>query len=385
MRAGQSSAAAAPAAETATPAPATPADAPAATPAPTDGAAAAPDPLLTPLPEAPGEDAVTGADALKEAVTDRSMTAGSIIDQLDAFGVTFGDTRVSLWSVLVVVLVIAGVILFARIASRVANNLLHRITSLTPSQAVLGEKLVAIAVWTLAVLLGIDVLGIDLTALAVFSGAFGLAIGFGLQKTFGNLIAGIILLMDRSIKPGDVIAVADQAGNSTFGQIRKIGIRAVSVITRDEKEYLIPNENLMINQVENWSYSSREVRVQVPVGISYQCDIGVAEALMLEAARACKRVLDTPPPSVWLSGYGDSSVDFIIQCWIVDPEDGVGNVRSEVLKKLWWLFKDKGIEIPFPQRDINLRDNEQFRALLAALSERREGAGDGGEPPHKPG
>lgn len=385
MRAGQSSATAAPAAETATPADATPTAAPSPSPAPIDAtAAAAPDPLLTPLPEAPGEDAVTGADALKEAVTDRSMTAGSIIDRLDAFGVTVGDTRISLWSVLVLALVIVGVILFARLASRMGNNLLHRFTGLSPSQAVLGEKLVTIVVWTLAVLLAIDLLGIDLTALAVFSGAFGLAIGFGLQKTFGNLIAGIILLMDRSIKPGDVISVADQAGNSTFGQIRKIGIRAVSVITRDEKEYLIPNENLMINQVENWSYSSRQVRVQVPVGISYQCDIGVAEELMLEAARACKRVLDTPPPSVWLTGYGESSVDFIIHCWIVDPEDGVGNIRSEVLKKLWWLFQDKGIEIPFPQRDINLRDNEAFRALLAALSERR-GAGDGGTAPGAPG
>lgn len=374
----------------ATPAPAddaaaapAPADGDPAAPAPSDGAGAAPDPLLTPLPEAPGEDAVTGADALKEAVTERSMTAGSIIDRLDAFGVTIGDTRISLWSVLVVALVIAGVILFARFASRVGNNLLHRFTRLTPSQALLGEKLVTIAVWTLAFLLGIDLLGIDLTALAVFSGAFGLAIGFGLQKTFGNLIAGIILLMDRSIKPGDVISVADQAGNSTFGQIRKIGIRAVSVITRDEKEYLIPNENLMINQVENWSYSSRQVRVQVPVGISYQCDIGVAEELMLEAARACKRVLDTPPPSAWLTGYGESSVDFIIHCWIIDPEDGVGNIRSEVLKKLWWLFKEKGIEIPFPQRDINLRDNEPFRALLAAISE-RHGAGDDGAAPGEP-
>jgi len=206
----------------------------------------------------------------------------------------------------------------------------------------------------------------------VFSGAFGLAIGFGLQKTFGNLIAGIILLMDRSIKPGDVISVSDQAGNSTFGQIRKIGIRAVSVVTRDQKEYLIPNENLMINQVENWSYSSKQVRIQVPVSIGYNCDIRRAEELMLEAARASKRVLNNPEPSVWLSGYGDSSVDFIIHCWIEDPEIGVGNVRSEVLKKLWWLFQENKIEIPFPQRDLNLRDNEQFRQLVAALAQREE-------------
>ena len=332
----------------------------------------APDPLLTPLPEAPGEDVVTGADALRVELTEQSMTAGSIIDRLDAVGFTVADTRFSLWSVLVVFLVIAGILLAARIGTRVARNLLHRLTRLTPSQQVLGEKLISIGVWALAFFVGIDLLGIDLTALAVFSGAFGLAIGFGLQKTFGNLIAGIILLMDRSIKPGDVISVSDQAGNSTFGQIRKIGIRAVSVVTRDQKEYLIPNENLMVNQVENWSYSSRQVRVQVPVGISYNCDIAVAEKLMIEAAKACKRVLNTPPPTVWLGGFGESSVDFIIHCWILDPEEGVGNVRSEVLKKLWGLFQENGIEIPFAQRDLNLRDNEQFRQLIAAISQRNE-------------
>jgi len=323
-------------------------------------------------PDAPGADAVGGADALRASLTEHSGTVGSIIGRLDSFGFTIGETRISAWSVLVVVLVIVGVILAARLATRFANRLMRRFTRLTPSQELLGEKLVTIAVWALAFFLGIDLLGIDLTALAVFSGAFGLAIGFGLQKTFGNLIAGIILLMDRSIKPGDVISVSDQAGASTFGQIRKIGIRAVSVVTRDQKEYLIPNENLMINQVENWSYSSKQVRVQVPVGISYNCDITRAEELMLEAARASKRVLNKPEPSVWLSGFGDSSVDFIIHCWIEDPEIGVGNVRSEVLKKLWWLFQENGIEIPFPQRDLNLRDNEQFRQLVAALTQRAE-------------
>ena len=344
---------------------------------------AAPDPLLTPLPEAPGEDAVAGADALKAQLTEHSGTVGSIIDRLDAFGFTIGDTRVSLWSVLVVVLVIVGVIIFARVATKLAHRALCHFTRLTPSQELLSEKVLSIAIWALAFFLGIDLLGIDLTALAVFSGAFGLAIGFGLQKTFGNLIAGIILLMDRSIKPGDVISVSDQAGASTFGQIRKIGIRAVSVVTRDQKEYLIPNENLMVNQVENWSYSSKQVRVQVPVGISYNSDIARAEELMLEAARASKRVLNNPAPSVWLSGYGESSVDFIIHCWIEDPEVGVGNVRSEVLKKLWWLFQENGVEIPFPQRDLNLRDNEQFRQLVAALTQRAEpraewpGAGSG--------
>ena len=148
--------------------------------------------------------------------------------------------------------------------------------------------------------------------------------------------------MDKSIKPGDVIAVTDAAGNETFGQIRKIGVRAVSVTTRDQREYLIPNENLMINQVENWSYSSKNVRMQVAVGVSYEADMDLAEKLMLEAASQCDRVLKAPPPTVWMSEYGDNSVNFTIHCWIDDPEEGVGNVRSAVLKKLWWLFKENG-------------------------------------------
>ena len=155
--------------------------------------------------------------------------------------------------------------------------------------------------------------------------------------------------------------------------------------TRDQREYLIPNENLMINQVENWSYSSRNVRMQIAVGISYNADIEKAEELMLEAARSVKRVLDAPPPTVWLDAYGDSSVNFIIHCWIRDPEEGVGNIRSQVLKKLWWLLKENEIEIPFPQRDVNLRDGEAFRELISALRDEAEGVEKPGDLPTSKG
>ena len=327
----------------------------------------------TPAPVDPAPDTaepVSAAADAKEAISEKSEAAGSVIETLDSLALSVGDMRVSVWDALVVLMVIGGVITIAYFFSKLANKLLRRITTFDTTQRLLAEKLVTLAVWAIAILIGIDLLGIDLTALAVFSGAFGLAIGFGLQKTFGNLIAGIILLMDRSIKPGDVIAVADQAGNSTFGQIRKIGIRAVSITTRDQKEYLIPNENLMINQVENWSYSSRNVRMQIPVGVSYNCDIKLAEKLMLEAAKSCKRVLKAPPPTVWLDGYGDSSVDFVIQCWITDPEGGIGNIKSEVLKNLWDLFQQNEIEIPFPQRDINVRTSAQMEQLVAAIAQR---------------
>jgi small-conductance mechanosensitive channel len=313
---------------------------------------------------------VKAAEGIKDAVSSRSNAAGDLVETLDRMAIVVGHSRISLWDVLVVTAVIVGMFALAWFGSKLARKGLRRTTRLDPSQQLLAEKLVTMAVWALAILLAIDILGIDLTALAVFSGAFGLAIGFGLQKTFGNLIAGIILLMDRSIKPGDVIAIADSAGNMTFGQIRKIGIRAVSLTTRDQKEYLIPNENLMINQVENWSYSSKNVRIKVPVGIGYSADIDLAEKLMLEAAKASPRVLASPPPTVWLDKFGESSVSFIINCWISDPEEGVGSIRSNILKHLWKLFHDNEIELPFPQRDINLRDNEQFQQLVAAIAQR---------------
>ena len=345
------------------------------TPPPTDVATEAPgDPTVQAwsLSEPAPDSGVAAAEGIREAVGSSDSTFGSLVGTLDEWAFSFGNLRISLFDVLIVVTIILGVLIFAWFVSRVARRIVRRVTKLDMAQQLLAEKIVTILVWAGAFFIGIDLLGIDLTALAVFSGAFGLAIGFGLQKTFGNLIAGIILLMDKSIKPGDVIAVSDQAGNSTFGQIQKIGVRAVSLTTRDQKEYLIPNENLMVNQVENWSYSSRNVRMQVPVGVSYSCDIKQAEKLMLEAAKSSSRVLATPPPVVWLDGYGDSSVDFIIHCWIQDPEDGVGNVKSEVLKKLWDLFQEEGIEIPFPQRDINLRGNEQMDQLVAAIAQRLE-------------
>jgi small-conductance mechanosensitive channel len=157
--------------------------------------------------------------------------------------------------------------------------------------------------------------------------------------------------MDRSIKPGDVIVVGD-----SFGHVSKIGVRAVSIITRDGKEHLIPNENLMTQEVENWSYSSTNVRVHIPVGVSYDCDLPLAQRLMIEAAMEPERVLKTPKPTVWLRAFGESSVDHEILVWIKDPESGVGNVQSQILNRVWALFKENGIEIPFPQRDIRIRE-----------------------------
>ena len=331
---------------------------------------AIPDPQPTIEPEA--VTAITTSDDLRDAVTERSETVGGIVDTLDSAAVGIGSISFSLWDAVVLMFVIALVIFIAWAITRLSRFALRRITKLDSSQRLLTEKISTIVIWAMAFLIGIDLLGIDLTALAVFSGAFGLAIGFGLQKTFGNLIAGIILLMDKSIKPGDVISVADSAGNEGFGQIRKIGIRAISVVTRDQTEYLIPNENLMINQVVNWSYSSRDVRVKAPVGVSYDSDLELVEKLLYKAVEETPRILNAPKARVNIMAFGNSSVDFELRFWISDPEGGLANIRSDVYKRIWQLFKENDIEIPFPQNDINLRRNEPFEQLVAAIGQRLE-------------
>lgn len=273
-----------------------------------------------------------------------------LTDALERIGFNAGQRRFSLLSVLTISITIVALFAGVRLANRVVGHSISRVKDLDPTQRLLSQKLAAIAIIVAAFFIGIDIAGIDLTTFAVFSGALGLAVGFGLQKTFGNLIAGIILLMDRSIKPGDVIVIGD-----SIGAVNKIGVRAVSIITRDGKEHLIPNENLMTQEVENWSYSDRNVRVRIPIGIAYNCDIKLAQKLMLQAASESPRVLRTPKPNVWLTAFGPSSMEHEILVWISDPESGIGGVKSDVLGRLWDLFKEHGVQVPFQQHDIHVR------------------------------
>lgn len=270
---------------------------------------------------------------------------------LDRVGIQIGQRRFSLLSALTIGVTVLLLFAAVRVANRVLSHSITGARGFDPTQKLLVQKLASIAVVVLAFFIGVDLLEVDLTAFAVFSGAFGLAIGFGLQKTIGNLIAGIILLMDRSIKPGDVIVVGD-----SFGWVNKIGVRAVSVITRDGKEHLIPNENLMTQEVENWSYTDRNVRIRIPVTVAYDCDLELAQELMLRAAAESARVLDNPQPNVWLLAFGQTGVEHEILAWISDPQSGVGNVRSDVLNRLWLLFKEHGIQVPYPVRDVRVTE-----------------------------
>jgi small-conductance mechanosensitive channel len=273
-----------------------------------------------------------------------------INNALDSVGFDLGSWRFSLLRVIIVLVTVICLFAAIRLVNRLVGHAIVSTSSFDPTQKLLAQKLAGIATIALAFFIGIDLLDISLTSLTVFSGALGLAVGFGLQKTVGNLIAGIILLLDRSIKPGDVIVVADK----DVGWVNKIGVRAVSIITRDGKEHLIPNEDLMTKPVENWSYTDRNVRVRIPVTVAYDCDLPLAQELMLRAAAESPRVLDMPKSNVWLSKFGEIGIEHDILVWINDPESGVGSIRSDVLNRLWVLFRDNGITLPYPRRDVHL-------------------------------
>ena len=293
------------------------------------------------------------------------------VDTMKAIGIDVGSYRLSLYGLFSTLVV--GVLLYigVRIVMRAIQWVLRRNPQIDATQRLLTEKLIAIALFVFALLFGIDLLGIDLTALAVFSGAAGLAIGFGLQKTVGNLIAGIILLMDRSIKPGDIIVVGDGSmmggqplpgGMPNVGRVAKIGVRAVNVITRDGRKHLIPNELLMTQAVENWSYASPEVRVRMRVPVAYESDLRRAQRIIVETAKANARILPEPEPVVWITAFGERAIEHELRFWITDPESGLGNVQGEVFLGIWDRFQEEGIRIPYPRRDVRLVPGDEAEA-----------------------
>jgi small-conductance mechanosensitive channel len=223
-------------------------------------------------------------------------------------------------------------------------------SGLTAAIQILLYKLGSIFLFAAAIALVLHYMGLDLTIFTLFSGALGLGLGFGLQKVFANLVSGFIILADKSIKPGDVIQLGNQ-----YGWINYLGGRYVSVISRNGAEHLIPNENLVTNEVINWSYSNNLVRLKLPVGVSYESDLEKARDLMLEVANATKRILVDPKPSCLLVGFGDSTINLELRVWINDPQNGLGRVKSDLYWGIWKVFREHGIELPYPQRDVHLK------------------------------
>lgn len=265
--------------------------------------------------------------------------------------IPLGDIQIDVWKVVTAIASLLVLLWLVGLTNKFIDRSVKQNKSLPPSIRVLIGKASRMFLFVSAILISLKIAGVNLGALAFFSGALGLGLGFGLQKVISNLVSGVIILLDKSIKPGDVIEIGD-----TYGWINCLRTRYVSVLTRDRKEILIPNEDFVTNQVVNWSFSDTNVRIKANVGIAYGSDVDLAIECCQIAAQRVSRVLVEPSPRCLLMGFGDSAIDLQIRFWINDANGGVANVRSAVLLEIWREFKLKGIEIPFPQREIVVKN-----------------------------
>lgn len=281
---------------------------------------------------------------------------------LESLAFTFGERRLSLlW--LLELFAVFGVLLW--LAFSIGNFLDHRIQrieELTPSLRILLGKVLRITLIVAAALIALSGLDIDLTVFAVFAGALGVGLGFGLQKVISNFISGIVILLDRSIEPGDTISLADSFGSlsDTFGWVKELRARFVSVVTRDGREYLIPNEDFITTQVINWSYTDELVRLDVKFRAGYDADPHEVRRLAMEAAASVPRVIEGKQPVCWLTGFGEFSLEYLLRFWIRDPQQGLVGIQGTVLLAIWDKLKENGISIPLPQREITMKTPAQI-------------------------
>jgi small-conductance mechanosensitive channel len=271
---------------------------------------------------------------------------------LDSLAIPLGAVRLSALVVLKAALLLVATVWLAIVVGNYIDERVRRSEELTPSIRVLVGKVAKIGLVLVAGAIALSSVGVDLTALTVFSGAVGVGLGFGLQKVVSNFVSGVFILLDKSIKPGDTISL-----EGTFGWIRELRTRFVSVVTRDGREYLIPNEDFITQRVINWSFSDNFVRLDVNFGVSYDADPHKVSQLAIEAAMSVARVEGDRRPVCWLTDFGESSLDFVLRFWIRDPQQGLTNVRGKVLLALWDIFKQNGISIPYPHREIIVKQD----------------------------
>ncbi|MEO8314223.1 MAG: mechanosensitive ion channel domain-containing protein [Pseudomonadota bacterium] len=275
---------------------------------------------------------------------------------LDAVDLAPGKAVFTIWSLIKSIVVVTVFLILASVISRAIETRVMQLESVALSTRIGISKFTYFFLLGLGVLLGINAAGVDLTALTVLTGAVGIGLGFGLQAIAANFVSGFVLLMDKSIKPGDVISFTGVSGTSTenFGWVQELRGRYVVVRDRDGVETLVPNQHLITNPVINWSYSDPKVRLKLPVRISYRDDPELALQVLLEAATGCSRVLREPAPASRLMQFGDSGIELELRFWIADPQAGVNNVRSDVNRAIWRAFKQHGITIPVAQREISI-------------------------------
>jgi small-conductance mechanosensitive channel len=271
------------------------------------------------------------------------------INALDSVSIGLGGLRLTPLLLIQFAVLLAVALWLTNIASNFAESRITRSGDLTPSIQVLLVKMIRLGLMAFAIAVAMSAVGINLSALTIFTGAAGVGIGFGLQKIVANFISGIILLVDKSVKPGDLVTIGDSSG-----RISAMKTRYISVAAGDGREFLIPNEDLVTQKVVNWTYTDKNTLVKVNFGTNYDADPRLVCKLAIDVATAAPRAIKGKPPNCILVEFAEAGMKFSLTFWIADP-DGMDNVKSEVMLSLWEAFKREGIEVPYPVREIRVR------------------------------
>jgi small-conductance mechanosensitive channel len=271
------------------------------------------------------------------------------IDALDSYSIVLGGLRLTPLLVIKAAALVILAVWLTNMASNFAENRINRSSDLTPSVQVLLVKMIRMGLLVVAVAVALGAVGINLSALAVFTGAAGVGIGLGLQKIVANFISGLILLLDKSVKPGDLVTIGDSQG-----RISAMKTRYISVAAGDGREFLIPNEDLVTQKVVNWTYTDKNTLVKIAFGTNYDADPRLVCRLAAAIAAENPRATRGKAPNCNLTEFAEHGMKFSLTFWIADP-DGMDNVKSEVMLALWDAFKREGIRVPYPVREIRVR------------------------------
>lgn len=282
-----------------------------------------------------------------------------IVQLLHQLSISIGSFHLSLWMLIKATVTILVVVWIALALSRWAEKQIHSSRHIEPSSKVLLSKFTKMAFIALGTLLGLSNIGFDLSIFTLFGGAIGVGIGFGLQKLVSNLICGIVLLLDRTVKPGDVIAI----GPENFGIVNRLGARCVSVRTLAGEEHLIPNEEMITSKIENWSYTDPNLRVDLVVRVSFNEDIDLALRLLRQAAFNVRRILLDPRPVSLIQNISEYAVELSLRVWIEDPHLGVSEVKSDLYFNILRLFRQHQIQIPYPHQNILIPEGKELFSL----------------------
>ena len=275
--------------------------------------------------------------------------APHVIDAMEQVDFALGKQHFNLWMVLRGLVTVSLTVIVALWVAGMLEARLMRVDTIDSSLRIVAVRIAKALLTVAALLISLSLVGIDMTALSVFTGALGVGLGLGLQKIASNYVSGFIILLDRSIRLGNVVQVGADGG-----QVTQITTRYTVLKHPSGTEFIVPNETLIANVVQNQSYSDKRLRLATTIGVAYGSDLELVMRLMNEAAAAQPRVLADPAPRVFLTQFADSSINLELGFWIDDPEEGKGNVISDINLAIWRAFREHGVEIPFPQREVRL-------------------------------